>query len=94
MEKLFQTVVDYVHKPEFYVPRDNQTVGGMWTVERYSRDGINYRVLDEGYGSEIFTEDLRVRCICNGTTLEFTIVFGEIGMLKAMADKIIQRMEK
>lgn len=94
MEELFQTVADYVYKPESFIPKDYYTVGGMWSVDRYARDGINYRIFDEGYGSEIFTEDLRVRCICSGTTPEFTIVFGEIGMLKAMADKINQLMEK
>jgi hypothetical protein len=94
MEELYQTIVDFVYHPENFVPRDYQTIGGMWTVDKYSRNGISYRIFDDGYGSEIFTENLRVRCICLGTKPEFTIVMGELGMLKAMAREVIERMEK
>jgi hypothetical protein len=93
MEEFFQTIADYVHKPEYFVPRDYQTVGGMWSVDRYTRDNINYRVFDEGYGSEIFTEDLRVRCLYTGDKPEFTLIIGELGMLQAMANFVKQQME-
>jgi hypothetical protein len=93
MEEFFQIIADYVRQPEYFVPRDYQSMGGMWTVDRYTRDNISYRIFDEGYGSEIFTEELRVRCTCTGNKTEFTIIFGELGMLEAMANFVKQQVE-
>jgi len=93
VEELVRIIADYVHKPEYFVPREYNSIGGMWAVDRYTRDNISYRIFDEGYGSEIFTEELRVRCLCIDNKPEITIIYGEFGMLQAMANFVKQQME-
>ena len=55
-----QTLIDLVKQTEYYVPRNYQTIGGMWTIDTYERDGIKVQVSDEGYSTSIYAENLIV----------------------------------
>lgn len=56
----FERVVQAVRDKDHYVPRDFQTIGGMWTVDTWRRDGITVQVLDEGWTTRIMAPGLDV----------------------------------
>lgn len=56
----FDTVWTVIRTDENYVPRNFQTVGGMWTVDTWKKDGVTIQLMDEGYTQRIFAEDLDV----------------------------------
>lgn len=43
--KIFSTITS---NKENYIPRDYQTIGGMWTTDTYKFNGIICRIEDEG----------------------------------------------
>jgi len=43
--KIFSTITS---NKENYIPRDYQTIGGMWTADTYKFNGIICRIEDEG----------------------------------------------
>lgn len=53
-------LIQAVKQPEFYVPRDYQTVGGMWTVDTWRRGDIEVLLMDEGYTTKVFAPGLEV----------------------------------
>lgn len=59
-EDYIQTLISLINKPEFYVSRNYQTIGGMWTVDTWKRDGVTYELMDEGYTNVISADGLRV----------------------------------
>ena len=60
VRKLFNQIEYIVRKSENYVPRNYQTVGGMWTVDTYKKGDVTFQLMDEGYTSVIRTEDVIV----------------------------------
>lgn len=55
-------IITYVRQDAFYIPRDYQTIGGMWTVETWERDGIRLQIMDEGYTTRIISPSVRASC--------------------------------
>ncbi len=47
------TLISQVKQPQFYVPRDYKTIGGMWTIDTWKRDEITVQVMDEGYTTRV-----------------------------------------
>lgn len=44
-----------------YIPRNYQTIGGMWTTETWKNDNLRLQVMDEGYTTDIsFVENDKV----------------------------------
>jgi hypothetical protein len=56
----FDRIVQAVRSNDYHVPRDYQTIGGMWTVDTWRRDGITVQLLDEGYTTRILASGLDV----------------------------------
>ena len=52
----FDTIWNNVNHKENYVPRTFQTIGGMWTVDTWKRDGVTIQLMDEGYTRRIFSD--------------------------------------
>jgi hypothetical protein len=55
-----QLLINLIKKPEFYVPREYQSIGGFWTVDTWERDGVIYLLMDEGYTNVISADGLKV----------------------------------
>jgi hypothetical protein len=56
----FERIVQAVRDKDYYVPRDFRTIGGMWTVDTWRRDGITVQLMDEGYTTRIMVPGLDV----------------------------------
>lgn len=56
----FNTLISLIKKDEFYVPREYQTIGGMWTVDTWEWKGVKYQLMDEGYTQVITADGLEV----------------------------------
>ncbi len=41
-----------------YVPRSYKSIGGMWTVDTWEKDGVKAQLLDEGSTRKIFSETI------------------------------------
>jgi hypothetical protein len=54
--KAFNTIWGKVKVNENYVPRNHQTIGGMWTVDTYRLGDITAQQMDEGYTDKIISE--------------------------------------
>ena len=46
-------LVKAVKQPEYYVPRDYKTIGGMWTVDTWQRGAVQVRLMDEGWTTAV-----------------------------------------
>lgn len=57
---LIQELIERVKTPENYVPRDYQTIGGMWTVDTWRLGDITVQLMDEGYTTVIRAPELEV----------------------------------
>lgn len=57
-QELFSLVRKEVQKEENYIPRDYDTVGGMWTVDTWKKNGVYFNIMDEGYTERIFVSDI------------------------------------
>jgi hypothetical protein len=55
---LFYNIIKLVKNRENYVPRNYQTVGGMWTVDTYKLDNVVVQLMDEGYTLRLITEEV------------------------------------
>ncbi len=66
MSNIVNDLIGKVKKTEFYMPRGYQTIGGMWTVDTWMRDGVQVKVMDEGYTTVVQAEGLRVVTGYNG----------------------------
>lgn len=78
LQDLFYEIKRIVKTPQNYIPRDYQTVGGSWTVDCWQFGNVKYRLMDEGYTSEISAPGIRVLDQVSG----FTIKEGSIELLK------------
>jgi hypothetical protein len=56
----FDNLIGLIKQDEFYVPREYQTIGGMWTIDTWERDGVRYQLMDEGYTQVITADNLKV----------------------------------
>ena len=48
-QELFYSIIKLVKTKQNYIPRNYQTVGGIWTVDTYKLDDTTVRVMDDGY---------------------------------------------
>ena len=53
-------IVSMVKQPDFYVPRDYQTIGGMWTVDTWKRGDVTVKLMDEGYTTVVEAPGVKV----------------------------------
>lgn len=53
LPRAFNALRALVKQSANYVPRDYQTIGGMWTVDKYQLGGVVLLVMDEGYTTQI-----------------------------------------
>jgi hypothetical protein len=60
VKQLFCQIESIVKRSENYVPRNYQTIGGMWTVDTYRKGEVTYRTMDEGYTGVIRAENVEV----------------------------------
>ena len=79
LKKLFCEIRSIVKINENYVPRDYQTMGGMWTVDTYKKLNVMFQIMDEGYTTRIITNDVEVVCNYNN---DIEIKKGTIEMLE------------
>lgn len=56
----FYELAKLIRTKENYVPRNYQTIGGMWTVDTWKLNDITYQVMDEGYTEKIYTDVVSV----------------------------------
>lgn len=71
------------------VPRDYQTIGGMWTVDTYAHDEIadvKVQLMDEGWTTRIVSDSLIVSA--NGNN-RVNFERGNIDDLDTLYDRII-----
>ena len=54
---MFHSIARIVHQVDNYIPRDYKTIGGMWAVDTYKKDGVIFQLLDEGYTERIYVKD-------------------------------------
>lgn len=66
MSQAVKNLIAEVKKNDFYVPRDYKTIGGMWTVDTWRRNGVEVKLMDEGYTTVVIAKDLRVITGFNG----------------------------
>lgn len=66
MEQAIKEIVQEVKKEENYIPRNYQTIGGMWTVDTWKKDGVTVQVMDEGYTTKVFSDSFEVIIGYNG----------------------------
>lgn len=81
----FNKVWDAIRKKENYIPRNYQTVGGMWTVDTWRYDNIIIQLMDEGYTQRILTTDLDVFQNCRN---ELTFMKGDKTILERIAGEV------
>lgn len=63
----FSMIWNMVKRKENYVPREYQTIGGMWTVDSYKFAGVTAQSMDEGYSSKLISEKVVAFRYHNGT---------------------------
>lgn len=81
----FNTLIGLIKQDEFYVPREYQTIGGMWTVDTWERNGVKYQLMDEGY-TQIITAD--------GLEVVEGYLGGELGEINIKYEKGNEQMVK
>lgn len=52
----FNRVWEIIRKDENFIPRNYQTIGGMWTTDTWKKHGIRALLQDEGYTRALVTE--------------------------------------
>ncbi len=55
--EMFNNIKSIIQTRENYIERNHNTIGGMWTVERWELDNVVFMVMDEGYTDRIFLKD-------------------------------------
>lgn len=84
IKRVFIEIKKIIMTTENYIPRDYQTIGGMWTVDTYKMRDITLQVMDEGWTIKIFTD--KVSVIEKGKNLE--IMKGTIIDLEEVLESI------
>jgi hypothetical protein len=62
----FNEVLAAIKKPEYFIPRNYQSIGGMWTVDTWQMGDVSIQLMDEGYTTVLQTTGLRVVSGFNG----------------------------
>lgn len=68
MRELFIKITQIVKQDENYVPREYQTVGGMWTVDTYKKGDVTVQLMDEGWTLRLASKD--VNLTLSGSTFD------------------------
>jgi hypothetical protein len=90
--KKLNALIDLVKQPKYYIPRSYQTIGGMWTVDAYERDGVKVQIMDEGYSTSVIAENLYVQILYDykvGDYVEYKK--GTIDIIENLVMKITQK---
>ncbi len=66
MSTTVKEIIALVKTKENYVPRDYQTIGGMWTVDTWKCGDISVKLMDEGYTTVVESPTLKVVTGYNG----------------------------
>lgn len=83
MSSNIDTLTKMVKQSEFYVPRQYQTIGGMWTTDTWQRGDVKVQVMDEGYTTVITAPGLYVVSGYNSNTyVEFRE--GDYGVIEQL----------
>lgn len=85
MNKKWQAIVSILKKSENYVPRDYQTIGGMWTADTYALNGYKLRIEDEGY-TQVLLNDAATFLAYRNHKDEITFRHGSVEDFEAMAE--------
>lgn len=56
----YSQVVGILRNPKNYVPRNYQSIGGMWTVDTWRLGEATLQIMDEGYTTIIKAQGLKV----------------------------------
>lgn len=59
-KELFKKIEKIVRTEKNYVPRNYQTVGGMWTIDTYKKGEVTLQVMDEGWTTRIASKDIEM----------------------------------
>lgn len=57
---IYSKLKSIIRTEQNYIPRNYQTIGGMWTVDTYEYKGVKFQLMDEGYSSRIFSPEVEV----------------------------------
>ena len=66
-------IFNFVRNTGAFVPRDYQTIGGMWTVDTYRSDklpGVDVQLQDEGYTRAIVSDEV-IASSCGGAAVVY-----------------------
>ncbi len=66
MSTAVKEIISLVKTKDNYVPRDYQTIGGMWTVDTWKIKDITVKLMDEGYTTVLESPTLKVVTGYNG----------------------------
>jgi hypothetical protein len=55
---IFNKVTSILMNRNYYVPRSYLTVGGIWTVDTYSKGDVTVQVMDEGWTIRLITSNV------------------------------------
>lgn len=66
MNQRIYDLIRAVKQKQYYVPRDYQTIGGMWTVDTWKRGSVTVQLMDEGYTTVVQAPGLHVVSGYNG----------------------------
>ena len=56
----FDTIFRSIAQKENYVPRNYKTIGGMWTIDTWEKNGIKVQLMDEGWTRKIHSDCVEV----------------------------------
>lgn len=87
MTNTIKTLIAKVKSNENYVPRDYQTIGGMWTVDTWKLGDVSVKLMDEGYTTVVTAPNLKIVVGYNGKEY----VNFEIGN-EELVEKILQSL--
>ena len=58
IQNAFSKIFWAIRKDENYIPRPYKSIGEMWTVDTWEKDGVRVQLLDEGSTRKIISEIL------------------------------------
>lgn len=88
MKEKWNAIVKLLKKPENYIPRNYQTIGGMWTVDTYALNGYKFRLEDEGYTQVLLNDSGSFMAILNFKN-EISILRGTEQDFETMANHFL-----
>jgi hypothetical protein len=64
IENMFNEIYRFVRKDQNFIPRNYQTIGGGWTVDTWKLNDVTVQLMDDGYTTVIFNENVYVYQTC------------------------------